>query len=151
MLRVIIALVALSLSTAANAQVCARNLIPTFTSQQATQLCARGLKLVEPTANFEAVAVAGTTQGDAAALSGVRFIHRVTGANGTAGVRLPAVTAANVGELHTLLNTTAGVLNVYPATGGTINGAAANAVFAALTGIKPVLCYVTAANTWICS
>lgn len=151
MLRSILALVALTLAATAEAQVCQRNLMPTFTAQQASQLCQRGLKIVEPTTNFETVAVAGTTQGDAAALSGVRFFHRVTGANGTAGVRLPVVTAANVGEIHFLLNTTAGVLNVYPATGGTINGAAANAVFAALTGIKPVLCYVTAANTWICS
>jgi hypothetical protein len=133
------------------ADTCSKNLMPTFTAAQANLICTKGLRQVEPTANFETVAAAGTVQGDAAALSGTKFFHRVTGANGTVGVILPAAAAADVGEVHTILNTTAGVLKVYPASGGTINGAAADAAFSALTGIKPIVCYTTAASTWICS
>lgn len=133
------------------ADTCSKSLIPTFTADQGTLLCKRGLQIVSPLSNFETVAGAGNSQGTAAALSGTAFFHRLTGANGTVAWKLPTVVAADAGEVHFLLNTTAGVANIYPETGGTINGAAANAVFAALTGIKPILCYVTAAATWICS
>lgn len=133
------------------ADTCSKNLVPTFTAAQAVAVCKRGLQQVEPTANFEVVASAGSVQGDAAALSGTRFFHQVTGADGTKGVILAAAGVNDVGEIHTILNTTAGVLKIYPATGGTINGASANAAFSALTGIKPIVCYTTAASTWICS
>lgn len=98
-------------------------------------------------ANSETVAGAGTTQGTAAALSATATIHRITGANGTVGWILPATTV--VGTTHILLNTTAGVALIYPATGGTMNGGSANAAFTALTGIKPIIAYATAADTWI--
>ena len=133
------------------ADTCSKNLVGAFTAAQATLVCKKGLQQVEPTANFETVAAAGSVAGDAAALSGTRFFHQVTGADGTKGVILAAAGAGDVGEIHTILNTTADVLKVYPATGGTINGASANAAFSALTGIKPIVCYTTAASTWICS
>lgn len=99
--------------------------------------------------NFETVAGAGTTVSDAGALSATKMFHQVTGANGTVGVKF--ATAAAAGQVHYILNTTAGILKVYAASGGTINGAAADAAFSALTGIKPILCVSTGANTWICS
>ena len=133
------------------ADTCSKNLVPAFTAAQATLLCKKGLAQVEPTANFETVAAAGSVQGDAGALSATKFFHRVTGADGTKGVILGAAGANEVGQFHTILNTTAGVLKIYPATGGTVNGGAANAAFSALTGIKPIVCYVSAASTWICS
>lgn len=151
-MRVIFGVIAATMfSVSAYADTCSKNLIPTFTSAQATQLCKRGLQIVEPTANFESVASAGSVQGDAGALSGTKFFHQVTGADGIKGVILAAAGNENVGDVHFILNTTAGVLKVYPATGGTINGAAANSAFSALTGIKPIVCYTTAASTWICS
>lgn len=119
----------------------------TVASVNGTGLSVVGLQF--PTANEEAVAAAGSVQGDAAALSSTKFLHQVTGADGTKGVILPATTVA--GTTHWFLNTTAGVLKIYPATGGTINGAAANAALSFLTGILPHLCYATAADTWICA
>lgn len=101
-----------------------------------------------PTANYEVVAVAGTTVADATALSSSKHIHRVTGADGTAGVKFATSTA---GQFEIILNGTAGVLKIYAASGGTVNGGSADAAFSALTGIKPILCYSTAADTWVCS
>lgn len=151
MRSIVITISLLLAATPVYADTCSKNLVPVFTSAQATLVCKKGLQQVEPTANFEVVASAGNAQSNAAALSGTKYFHQVTGADGTKGVILAAAAAADVGEVHTILNTTAGVLKVYPASGGTINGAAADAAFSALTGIKPIICYTTAASTWICS
>lgn len=99
--------------------------------------------------SFEVVAGAGTTVADAAALSATKIVHQITGANGTVGWKFPTTT--NVGTVHVLLNTTAGVAKIYAASGGTVNGAAVDAAFSALTGIKPIICISTATDTWICS
>jgi hypothetical protein len=97
----------------------------------------------------EVVAGAGTTVADAAALSATKIVHQITGANGTVGWKFPATT--NVGTTHILLNTTAGVAKIYANTGGTVNGAAADAAFSALTGIKPIICISTGTDTWLCA
>lgn len=99
----------------------------------------------------ETVAMAGSAQGDAAALSASKFLHQITGADGTKGVILPATTITSAAICHFLLNTTAGVAKVYPATGGTINGGSANAAFTALTGVKPIICCASATDTWVCA
>jgi len=119
-----------------------------FTSAQQVGLCKARWLLNLTTAT---VAGAGTNQATAAALSANAVVHRITGADGTVAWRLPAITLPLVGTTLILLNTTAGVANIFPSTGGTINGAAADAVFTALTGIKPIICATTAANTWVCS
>ena len=119
-----------------------------FTPAQEQALCKARWLLNLTTAT---VAGAGTNQATAAALSANAVVHRITGANGTVAWRLPAITVQLAGTTFILLNTTAGVANIFPSTGGTINGAAADAVFAALTGIKPIICTTTAANTWVCS
>jgi hypothetical protein len=98
---------------------------------------------------YEVVAGAGTTVADAAALSGTKYVHQVTGANGTVGVKF--VTATPVGSVQIILNTTAGVLKVYGESGSTVNGGSADAAFSALTGVKPIICIKTAALTYICS
>lgn len=98
---------------------------------------------------YEAVASAGSTVSDAAALSGTKYVHQVTGADGTKGVKF--VTATPIGSVQIILNTTAGVLKVYGESGSTVNGGAADAAFTALTGIKPIICIKTAALTYICS
>jgi len=124
-----------------------------FTAQQEIQLCKvlGTLSVAGGTSNYEAVAGAGTTAANAAALSASKYVHRLTGANGTVGWRLPTVTSANLNQVHFLLNTTAGVANVYAQVGGTVNGGAVDAAFVALTGIKPIMCVATAAATWVCS
>lgn len=104
--------------------------------------------LLFPTANEEAVAGAGTTVADAAALSATKHIHQLTGANGAVGWKFPSAT---VGSLEILLNTTAGVPKVYAVSGGTCNGGGADVACTLVTGIVAHICYATAANTWICS
>ena len=98
---------------------------------------------------YEAVAGAGTTVADAAALSGTKYVHQITGANGTVGWKF--VTATPIGSVQILLNTTAGVAKIYGESGSTVNGGAVDAAFTALTGVKPIICIKTAALTYICS
>jgi hypothetical protein len=133
------------------ADACATSLGNAFTPAQQIALCGHFSTLGVGYSNYEAVAGAGTVIGDAADLSGTKFVHQLTGANGTVGWQLPTVTAANVNQVHVLLNTTAGVAKLWPESGGTINGGSASAAFSALTGIKPIICVATAAATWICS
>lgn len=89
------------------------------------------------------VAVAGTDQGTAAVLDEGMTI--VTGADGTAGVRLPTAVA---GAMIFIKGTTAGVLNIYPATGAAINAIAANGVLALASGAIPVLLIATSTTQW---
>lgn len=98
--------------------------------------------------NVETVAGAGTTVADAAALSATKGFHQLTGANGTVGWKFPSATA---GDVHFLLNTTAGVPKVYAVSGGTCNGGAADAACTLVTGIVAHICYATSATAWICS
>ena len=155
-------ILAVLFSTSAFADTCAKNLTNVFTAAQAKALCsvyspsgaftvggqltATGLQF--PAANYETVAAAGSTTSDAAALSATKHVHQVTGADGTKGVKFGTSVA---GQFEVILNGTAGVLKIYAATGGTVNGGAVDAAFSALTGIKPILCYSTAVNTWICA
>jgi hypothetical protein len=77
-------------------------------------------------ADTAVVAALGTNQGNAAAMTA--DVNAITGADGTKGVKLPAATG---GAAVTVINTDpSNVLNVYPATGGTINSLSANAAFA---------------------
>ncbi len=132
---------------------CSASLGVVFTPAQKTAICAQlaTLQVGEAVGNYEAVAGAGTVTGDAAALSATKYVHQLTGANGTVGWKLPTVAAAKENQVHFLLNTTAGVAKLWPETGGTINGGSTDAAFSALTGIKPIMCVVTGAKTWICS
>lgn len=72
------------------------------------------------------VAAAGSTVADAALL-GLDAVIPVTGANGTTGVILNA----NLPDRSTqiIVNRAAGVLDIYPPTGGSINGLSANAPY----------------------
>jgi len=115
----------------------------------AVTVTSTGVTLPALTTTYEAVAAAGTTVSDAAALSGTKYVHQVTGADGTKGVKF--VTATPVGSVQFILNTTAGVLKVYGEAGSTVNGGSADAAFTALTGVKPIICIKTAALTYICS
>ena len=71
------------------------------------------------------VAALGTTQGTAAPLP--YAVNKVTGADAAKGVILPDIDDSRLGTQITIINNAAAVLLVYPATGGTINAAAANA------------------------
>lgn len=71
-----------------------------------------------------ALASAGSTQADAAALSATAPFTNVSGGDGTKGVVLPVLPAGSM--LH-IYNAGAGALKIYPASGGAINGGSANA------------------------
>ena len=91
-----------------------------------------------------AVSAAGTAQGTATAL--VSNINNVTVvATGATGVRLPTAVAG----MRILIRNSdsADTLNIYPATGGTINALAANAAFTIIAGATIEL-VATTATQW---
>lgn len=100
-----------------------------------------------PTANEEAVAGAGTTVADAAALSATKHVHQITGANGTVGWKFAT---AVTGQVEILLSTTAGVPKIYAVSGGSCNGGGADVACTLLSGISPHICWASSANAWIC-
>lgn len=75
-----------------------------------------------------ALTAAGSTQGTALKLSAVNNI--VTTAAASTGVQVPAMLQ---GDSVTVVNLGANALSVYPVTGGTIQGGAANAAFSVPT------------------
>ena len=89
------------------------------------------------------VAAAGSVTGDAAALGSTKTVY-VSSDGAAKGVILETGTA---GMIKNVINTSSTACEIYPATGGTLNGAAANAsmVVPASSG---VLCICSAADTW---
>src|SRR5262245_10751159 len=95
-------------------------------------------------------AAAGSATGDAGVLPAAtaRF-YPTTAADGTKGVRIHANDDCD-GRLLFIGNGVSNqILKVYPPTGGTINGAAANAAFSSASG-KGVIAYCSVAQTWYC-
>lgn len=126
-----------------------KNVVAKIGGTNVLTITSTGATLPSLTTTYEAVAGAGTTVADAAQLSATKYVHQITGANGTVGWKFSSSTP--VGSIQILLNTTAGVAKVYGETGSTMNGGSADAAFTALTGIKPIICIKTAALTYICS
>ena len=89
------------------------------------------------------VAAAGSATGDAAALGNAKTVY-VSSDGAAKGVILETGVA---GMIKNVINTSSTACEIYPATGGTLNGAAANAsmVVPASSG---VLCICSAADTW---
>ena len=116
-------------------------------NQSATNIANNSLAIAAVRAGdvSEIIAAAGTNQATAAALSSARFIHRVTGANGTTAVRLPA---GVVGATHIVLNAVNAALNIYPATGEEIENGGANIVLVGTALYAYIFTYVDAATGW---
>ena len=116
-------------------------------NQNATNIANNSLAIaaVRGGANSEVVAAAGSTQADAAALSSARAIHRVTGANATVGVILPAGVA---GVSHMVLNAVNAVLKVYPASGEKIESGTANAALECTALYAYIFTYVDSTVGW---
>jgi hypothetical protein len=91
------------------------------------------------------VAAAGSTVADAAALPDTLIAH-ITSDGAGKGVLLPAVTGAGV--MRIVVNNSSTAAEIYAESGGTINGAAADASMV-IPASKGVLCISTAAKTWI--
>lgn len=95
-------------------------------------------------------AAAGSATGDAAVLpAGTARVYPTSGADGTKGVRINAADQVTGRTLY-IGNSAAAILKVYPPTGGTINGGAANAAVSSVSGKGVVLiCIDGTANTWL--
>jgi hypothetical protein len=89
-----------------------------------------------------AVAAAGSTQGDAAALA--EGINVVSAADGTKGVILPTAVA---GMVIIVKNTAAGALKIYPATGGAVNAVAANGAYS-ITNVTSSMLVASSTTQW---
>jgi len=108
---------------------------------------AAGLRLGGPipvSFNAATAAAAGSTQATATPLTA--SVNHITGANGTNGVRLPAI--AQRGQFVAVHNaTSAQVLKVYPPTGGTINGGSTNAAVNQ-SGLTLAIFIATSPTNW---
>lgn len=96
-------------------------------------------------------AAAGTTTSDAGALpAGTGRIYPTTAADGTKGVKLNVADKVT-GRIIFIGNGVANqILKVYPPTGGTINGAAADAAFSSASGKGVIIsCLSSGSNTWL--
>lgn len=94
-------------------------------------------------------AAAGSATGDATVLpAATASVYPTSGADGTKGVRLHADDNVT-GRRIFVTNTAAAVLKVYPPTGGTVNGGAANAAVSSVSGKGVYLvCIDGTAGTW---
>ena len=90
-----------------------------------------------------AVTAAGSTISDAAALA--NGLNIVTGADGTKGVILPVAVA---GMQVYVKGVTAGVLKVWPQSGGTINALSASAAISLASGATPAIFVASSATQW---
>lgn len=90
------------------------------------------------------VAAAGSVLADAAQLYPGFTV--VTGANGTLGVKLPAVPI--VGTVVIIKGTTAGVLKVWPDAAATINAIGSNGAMSLASGVVPAIFIAKSTTQW---
>lgn len=95
-------------------------------------------------------AAAGTTTADAGALpAGTARVYPTTAADDTKGVIISATDNVTGRQLNITNGVSNKILKVYPPTGGTINGAAANAAFSSASGKGVIaVCVSGSGNTW---
>jgi hypothetical protein len=96
-------------------------------------------------------AALGTTSANAAVLpDATGGVYPVTAADGTVGVRIHADDLVLNRRLLIVNEVTNKALKIYPPTGGTINGAAADAAFTTVSGTGATLiCTNATTNTWL--
>jgi hypothetical protein len=92
----------------------------------------------------------GANSGNAAVLpAGTGSFYPTTGADGTVGVRINGADKVDGKMLFIGNGASASVLKVYPPTGGTINGGAADAAYSSGSGRGAhLICLSASANTW---
>ena len=95
-------------------------------------------------------AAAGSTTADAGVLpSATGSFYPTTAADGIKGVRIAASDRVDGKMLFIGNGVSNQILKVYPPTGGTINGAAADAAFSTASGKGAILiCVSSSGNTW---
>ena len=96
-------------------------------------------------------AAAGTTTADAGALpAATASVYPTTAANDTKGVVIHANDKVTGRTLFIGNGVLDKILKVYPVTGGTINGASANAAFSSVSGKGvTITCLSSGSNTWL--
>ncbi len=97
----------------------------------------------KPTVNA-AVAAAGTDLATAAQLS--EGFTRVTGANGTVGVKLPATPTP--GTIVIIKGGTSGILKIWPDAAATINAISSNGAYSTANGLIPLILIAETATQW---
>lgn len=95
--------------------------------------------------NGVASATAGTTQTQAGATALTAAVNLVTTGNANDGVVLP--TGMTAGDVVYVVNLSAAVLKVYPATDGKLNNGSANAAVSMRANTTAV-CVNTGGNNW---
>lgn len=106
---------------------------------------------VHTTSIGASTAAAGTTTSDATELpAGTANVYPTTGADGTKGVRIHASDKVTGRELKIGNGVSNQILKIYPPSGGTINGAAADAAFSSASGKGVIIvCLSDSSNTWL--
>jgi predicted RecA/RadA family phage recombinase len=96
-------------------------------------------------------AAAGSTNADAGALpAGTASIYPTTAADDTKGVIINAADKVTNRKLTIVNGVSNKILKIYPPSGGSINGGAANAAFSTASGRSAeVVCTDSATNTWL--
>jgi predicted RecA/RadA family phage recombinase len=96
---------------------------------------------------------AGSTNADAAALpAGTASVYPTSAADDTKGVVINAADKVTGRILFILNGVSNKILKVYPPSGGTINGAAADAAFSSASGKGvTIVCVDSATNAWMAS
>lgn len=96
-------------------------------------------------------AAAGTTTADAGVLpAGTAQVYSTTAADGTKGVRIHATDNVTGRLLFVGNQVSTAILKIYPPSGGTINGAAADAAFSSVSGKGGILyCRDAATSAWL--
>jgi hypothetical protein len=94
-------------------------------------------------------AAAGSTSADPGALpAGTAEVYPTTAADDTKGVKISSSDNVTGRRIFIANGVSNKILKVYPPTGGTINGAAANAAFSSSSGVGVVVvCLDSTANT----
>lgn len=97
------------------------------------------------------VAALGSVVGDAAPLVSGKVVYPTSAADGTKGVIIAAADAVKGNLIHIGNGAPASALKIYPPTGGTINGASADAAFVTTSGQGVTLICISAASggTWV--
>lgn len=96
-------------------------------------------------------AAAGSTTSDAGVLpAGTAATYPTTAANGTTGVRVHATDKVTGRMLYIGNGVSNQILKVYAPSGGTINGASADAAFSSASGKGVIIqCLNSTSNTWL--
>lgn len=130
-------------NTDLNASTSAHGLMPKLGNNTRQFFRGDGTQATYASVTATPVAATGSLFSDAAALPTTNTSF-ITCDSTAKGVKLPTGAA---GDIMEVINTSGTAAKLYPATGGTINGLAANAAVV-IPASKGVRCFCSASNTW---